>query len=254
MTNGQRGMMMGLGLLVGALTQDTLWASERRFAYSYESTGMPKGGLEYEQWVTWKSYDDKERFDFRHEFEYGLTDTLTLDVYLTDWRYENADGDGGSSSYEHSGISLRKMLTDPNQSTLGSGLYGEVLVGEHEVALEGKLLLQKNIGPVVLVYNLIIEAEWEGENLRDLDESVGVWENTAGLSYQVNPNLLFGLEAVHEVEFEEWRTSGEHVVYAGPNISLRAGRFFATAAALAQATDVDEEADTEMRVLAGVMF
>lgn len=243
-----------LALLTLGLTAITAGAHERRFSYSYETTGMPKGTWEYEQWFTWKSYDDKDRFDFRHEFEYGLTDTLTLDIYLADWRYEDVEDEGSEADYKRSGFALRQMLTDPNKSVLGSALYGEVLVGDEELVLEGKLLLQKNFGPLIVVYNLIIEAEWEGEDLGDLDESVGVWENTVGLSYQVTPSFFIGVEALHEIEFEEWSEAGDHVFYAGPNISFRKGNFFATVAGLFQASDVEGEADTQVRVIAGFTF
>ncbi len=232
----------------------TASASERRFTYSYEATTMPKGAWEYEQWFTWKSYDDKDRFDFRHEFEYGITDSLTLDIYVADWRYEDVAGEGSETDYKSSGFSLRKMLTDPNKSVLGSGLYGEVLVGDQKVELEGKLLLQKNFGPLMAVYNLVLEAEWEGEDLGSLDEAVGVWENTFGLSYQITPGLFVGMEALHEVEFPDWSKAGDHAFYAGPNISFRKGSFFATVTGLFQATSVQGEPDTQLRVIAGFTF
>ena len=63
--------ILALGLAV-----TTASAAERRFTYSYETTTSPKGEWEYEQWMTWKHYDNKDRFDFRHEFEYGITDTF----------------------------------------------------------------------------------------------------------------------------------------------------------------------------------
>jgi hypothetical protein len=137
---------------------------------------------------------------------------------------------------------------------LGSALYGEVLVGDEELVLEGKVLLQKNFGPFVAVYNLVIEAEWEGEDLGNLDESVGVWENTFGISYQVNPSFFIGVEALHEVEFEEWKHAGDHAFYVGPNLSFRKGGFFATFAGLFQATDVEGEPDTQVRMIAGFTF
>jgi hypothetical protein len=242
------GALLALGLLT------TASASDRRFSYSYETTGMPKGAWEYEQWATWKTYDNKDRFDFRHEIEYGITDTLTLDIYLANWRYEDVEGEGGDADYKSSGFALRQQLTDPNKAFLGTALYGEVLVGDEEVVLEGKILLQKNFGPLIAVYNLVVEAEWEGEDLGDLDESVGVWENTFGLSYQVNPNFFVGVEALHEIEFEEWSDAGDHVFYAGPNVSFRKGNVFATVAGLFQVTDVDGEPDAQVRVIAGITF
>ncbi|MFZ4766811.1 MAG: hypothetical protein ACOYMN_17810 [Roseimicrobium sp.] len=241
-------------ILALGLTTTTLRASERRFAFSYETTGMPAGVWEYEQWLTWKSYDDKDRFDFRHEIEYGLSDTLTLDIYLADWRYQNIDGEDSETDYKRSGFALRQQLSDPNTSLLGSAVYGEVLVGDEELVLEGKVLLQKNVGPLVLVYNLVVEAEWEGASLGDLDESVGVWENTMGVSYQINPSLLVGLEALHEVEFAEWKDAGDHVLYVGPNVSYRKGNFFATFAGLFQTTGVEGEPDAQVRMIAGLTF
>lgn len=245
------GALLALGLLSSTTSAN---ASERRFSYSYETTGMPKGAWEYEQWATWKSYDDGDVFQFRHEIEYGITDTLTLDIYLANWEYESFDGEGSEAEYESSGFSLRQQLTDPNKAFLGSALYGEVLVGPEEVELEGKLLLQKNVGPLVFVYNLVVEAEWEGEDLGDLDESTGVWENTFGVSYQVTPNFFVGAEALHEIEFEEWSEAGDHVVYLGPNISFRKGHVFATLAGLFQLTDVDGEPDAQLRIIAGITF
>ena len=57
-------------------------AGSRRFTYSYETTTMAAGAMELESWVTWKTNQandpDFERFDIRHEFEYGVTDRLQL--------------------------------------------------------------------------------------------------------------------------------------------------------------------------------
>jgi hypothetical protein len=231
-----------------------LSANDRRFVYNYETTGMPKGVWEYEQWFTWKNYSNKDRFDFRHELEYGITDTLTIDIYLADWRYESFDDGGDEADYRRSGFALRQQLTDPNKSFLGSALYGEILVGDEQIVLEGKILLQKNFGPLIAVYNGVIEAEWEGSSLGDLDERVGVWENIVGLSYQVTPSFFVGFEALHEVEFPDWSSAGDHVVYVGPNISYRKNSFFITAAGLFQATDVEGEPESQLRVIAGFTF
>ena len=58
-------------------------AGERRFSYTYETTTAAKGGVELENWVTWKhsnhrSAEDTDVFEFRHELEFGLTDRLQL--------------------------------------------------------------------------------------------------------------------------------------------------------------------------------
>ena len=181
--------------------------------------------------------------------EFGLTDRLQLGFYLFDWEHETEEGES-DTKWEGTGIELIYQLTDPNKSFLGSALYLEAVASDEEAAVEGKLLLQKNFGPLIAVYNLVVEAEWED----GYDEEVGVWENTVGLSYEVTPSFFVGVEATHEIEFEDWSEAGQHVVYAGPNVSFRKGNFFATLTGLFQATDVEGEADTQLRVIAGITF
>ena len=229
-------------------------ASERRFAYTYEATTAPKGILEYEQWFTFKNYDDQQRYQFRHELEFGVTENFQLGLYLSDWQYTNSKSGRDKTDWLAAGVEGILTLTDPATSTLGSALYGEVLLGPEKFALEGKLLLQKNAGPFVFAYNLVVEAEWEGESLRDLDERVGVWENTLGVSYAVSPRLLLGVEALHEIEFEDWSEAGDHVFHLGPNISIRKGSAYVTAAGLFQLGSVGGEPDFQLRILAGIHF
>lgn len=229
----------------------TSQATERRFAFSYETTTMPKGTLEFEPWVTYKHYSDKDVFDFRYELEYGVTDRLQLAAYLSDWSLTDSDVDGTESTWESAGLEAIYSLSNPNTDWIGSALYGEVRVGPEVFALEGKLLLQKNFGPLAVVYNAVVEAEWEGE---DYEEQVGVWENTFGLSYQLSPSFTAGVEAVHEVEFEDWSEAGDNVVFVGPNVSFRTKGFYATLAGLFQATDIDGEPEAKIRLLVGFTF
>ena len=67
-------------------------------------------------------------------------------------------------------------------------------------------------------------------------------------------DAIVGVEAVHELEFPDWSSAGSHVVYAGPNLSFRKGNVFATVAGLFQATDVDGEPNSQLRVLLGIHF
>src|SRR5437899_10476480 len=71
-----------------ALTVE-LCADERRFAYTYETETMPKGGMEFEQWVTLRSQRTKavgqqnfSRWELREALEYGVTDNYTVELYL----------------------------------------------------------------------------------------------------------------------------------------------------------------------------
>ena len=242
-------------LLLGVSLLSAVQAGERRFAYSYDTDTLSAGEWEYEQWATWKHYDTKNRYEFRHEIEYGITDRLQLGLYLVDWRYDKIERKKDKTDYRDTAVEMIYQLSDPNEYFFGTALYGEVAVGDEKVALEGKFLLQKNIGPFVAVYNLVLEAEWEGENLEQLDEKTGVWENTLGVSYELGTTgLSLGLEALHEQEFAEWRGTDEHLFYAGPNLAYRRGRFFGVLAGLTQISDDQGAADNQVRLIVGAVF
>jgi hypothetical protein len=212
---------------------------------------MPAGAWEYEQWVTWKSRKENDhefnRFDVRHEFEYGVTDRFTAALYL-DWRLQHSED---SSQFRDVAVEGVYQLTDPTKDFIGSAIYGEVKLGDEVFAVEGKLILQKNIGPFIIAWNGEIEAEWEGD---DYEEDLGVFEQTLGVSYQVSPQFSFGVEALHEIEREDWREWSDHLVYVGPNVSYRAGAWWITAAPLFQASDVDSEAEFQTRFIFGINF
>lgn len=233
---------------------DTAQAGQRKFAYTYEATTSPKGSIEFENWVTWRHRNNgagrQDRFDFRHELEFGVTDRLQIGLYLADWTYNDRDPDK-KARYQHSGVEVIYNLTNPTTDFLGSGLYGELLVGDDVVKLEGKILLQKNFGPLIVAYNAVVESEWEGE---DLEERTGELKQTMGVSYELNQYLSLGAEAVYEVEFEDWKEAGDSVVYVGPNLSARAGKFFATLAGLFQVTGIDEEPEVQTRLIFGFDF
>src|SRR5829696_1459136 len=145
-------------------------AGQRRFAFTYETTTSPKGEVELENLVTWKHTRNREgrvdEFDFRHELEFGVTDRLQVGVYLLDWSY-SPDATGKKTQYKHSGVELIYALTNPVTDWIGSAAYLEVLAGDEVLEIEGKLLLQKNFGPLIIAYNAVLEAEWEGHKLEE---------------------------------------------------------------------------------------
>lgn len=236
------------GLAALFLIASPAHAGQRKFAFSYESTTSPQGSIELENTVAWKhDGTDGNSFEFRHELEFGVTDRLQLAVYLADWSYSQADG----AAYEHSGVEAIYNLTNPTTDFLGSAVYLEVVGGDGVAEVEGKLLLQKNLGPLVVAYNLVLEGEWEGKNL---DERAGEFAQTLGVSYELNPHFSVGVEAFHEIPLPDWKSSEDSIVFAGPNASVRFGRFFVTAACLAQLTDVACEPDWENRMIVGFDF
>ncbi len=120
-------------------------ADDRRFTYVYEATIMAPGEVEYEQWVTWKTAKDSDgsfdRFEFRHELEFGLTDTLQLGIYLSVWRYQDGrsvERDG--ATWRDAAVELIHQLSDPVEDVIGSALYGELKFGDELFELEAKII------------------------------------------------------------------------------------------------------------------
>jgi hypothetical protein len=233
---------------------DTAFADNRPFTYSYEASTAPKGTVEYEQWITWKARrgnpGNRDQFQFRHELEFGITDRLQLGLYLSNWKVVR---ENGSTRSIWDGVSVEGIynLSNPTTDWLGSAIYGEVTVGEDLVELEGKLILQKNLGKWIAAYNATIEAEWEGPKLRD---NKGEFQQTLGVSYALNPRWSVGAELLHEVEFDRWGAAGDHAVYVGPNVSWRFKRGFVTTTVLFQATGIEEESDVQTRLVFGINF
>ena len=221
-------------------------AGTRPFVWSYEAETAPKGYFSYEQWATWKSYDTKDVFQFRHEFEWGVTDNLQLGFYVPNWEISDASGDW-DAEFGSVGVEAIYSLLNPTKDPLGVALYGEIMVGDDLLELEGKLLLQKNVGSWKFVYNAVVESEWEDS----FDEVTGEWKNTFGVDYEFSPSFAVGVEAFHEVKFEDWSEAGDHQFYAGPKVSLRKGNFFATISPLVQLTNVDGKADFQTRMICG---
>lgn len=230
-------------------------AGERKFAFSNESLTHAPGEIEYEQYVTWKTHkqddSDFDRFDFRHELEFGVTDHLQLSIYQ-DWRYQDgASVSNDRAEYKDTAFEVIYNLTNPATDLFGSAVYGEFKIGDQLLELEGKIILDKHIGPWVVAYNAIIEAEWEGS---DYEEDKGEFAQTVGVSYQVSPRISVGAELLHEVEFDDWEETGDHVVYIGPNGTYRQKGWFVVLAPLFQVTSVSSEADFQTRMIIGIDF
>ena len=104
-----------------------------------------------------------------------MTDRLQAGIYVADWKVSN-----GQAIYKDTAVELIYNMTNPVTDLLGSALYGEVKLGDQLFKLEGKLLLQKNFGPIVLAYNAGIEAEWRVSALATTMNVVGSsWKASA---------------------------------------------------------------------------
>lgn len=228
----------------------------RAFTFPYEATIAHVDEREYEQWLTWKADKDTDpafdRFDVRHELEFGMTERWQLAFYA-DWRYQ--DGNSVDDGAEFRDIAMENIyqLADPRRDPLGFALYGEIRLGSELLVLEPRLILQKNAGPWIFVWNGALEVEWEGSNFNYV-ESKGVFENNLGASYELTSRVRAGVELDHKIELKEWSDWQDHVVYIGPNIAYHGHEWWVVLTPAYQVTGINSEANFQTRLIFGIEF
>jgi hypothetical protein len=244
----------------------TAWASADPRPFTFTSDAYPagQGNLEYEQWVTFSTRTEEDhglsRFLFRQEFEYGLTDHFDLSIYVASFSYENSDERDGLH-YDSSALEAIYYFTSPVTDPVGLALYTEVALGEHELEIENKLIVQKDVGKWTFAYNLVLETEIEHLFDGDSNNVEGVIGHTLGVCYAFAPAWRFGGEAFVQSEYAEWSDYEETLAYAGPVLSYQGGNFgksdvlwWTTVTPAYQLSHVDDAADFQVRMIFGVEF
>jgi len=234
-------------------------ADPRPFTFVEDTYPETKGEVEYEQWFTWQTHTNQDhgfdRFDFRHEFEFGITDNFDLSLYVPNWHYEDSAVRKGAH-FDSVGVEGILYLSNPVTDFLGSALYGEINIGDEEIEYEFKLLLQKDVGNWTFAYNLILETEVEGVFHSDEENEVdGVLGHGLGVSYSLGPKWRVGGEMAIESVYQDWSRYEDTTVYAGPVMSYAGDKhWWVTVTPAFQLTDVDDEADFALRMVAGWEF
>ncbi|MDM7456425.1 MAG: hypothetical protein P3W97_004020 [Tepidimonas sp.] len=145
-------------------------ADENVLGYTVGAETLPKGAAEACVWITYhggKRRGSYARQDLRAEYEYGVSDSLSLAGYLNGYRHHYSCGEDGCagpldeleiigdlSRFRMSGFSLeaKKMLLSPYKDEIGLALYGEIgyssvdaITGEKGKGfeMEGKVIFQK---------------------------------------------------------------------------------------------------------------
>jgi hypothetical protein len=232
-------------------------ATARRFTFTYEVTTADKGEVELENWVAWQFHrgrdgaPDTHEFDFRHELEFGITDRFQASLYFADWHVNAHPGGDDRAHFDDAALEVIYRLSSPVTDFLGAGVYGEIRGGPELIELEGKVLLQKNFGKWIAAYNAVLEGRWVGEHL---EQREGELAQTAAVSYGINSRFTIGAEALHEVDILNWDQTEKSVVWAGPNASVRSGRWYATVTALARLSDNRDEPHVQTRLITGFEF
>jgi hypothetical protein len=241
-------MKQALCAICALLLPSICLAGARHFTFVYEAPTSPAGSIESENWTTTRFSDGFTEANFRHEIEIGITEHFQASIYFANWDYTRRENRG--AHYDSSSLELIYNLTNPVTDPIGISLYQEIGGGRRALASETKLIAQKNFGPLILAYNLTLEAEWEDESLR---EHNGEIQQAFGASYELSPRVSVGAEMLHEVLLPAWHSSeAENNFFIGPNVSYRGNRWFATVTALAQTARTEGEADYQVRLIFGV--
>ena len=232
------------------------WADPRPFTFTYDAYPVGKGGLEYEQWVTFNA-DKRSEHDFRqlqflHELEYGISDDFDLGLYFLRWNYEDWQEESGTE-YDGGALELIYTVLNPARDKWGLALYGEIAIAEDEIEFEQKVIVQKDIGKWILAYNLILETEIQGVFDNDKENEIeGVIGHAFGVTTAIARTWFVGGELLLESVFPDWRNHEHTTAYLGPTISYQGGKhWWATLTPAYQLTDEDDEPDWKVRLIAG---
>ena len=130
-------------------------------------------------------------------------------------------------------------MLDRVADPLGIALYGEWTLGLNEFEVEGKLLLDKQIGKFLFALNGIAEYEWETEfeNGETELEKEFKFEFASGIAYMVNPNFAFGIEIMNKNILAEG-TISLSTIFAGPTLSYSSKNWWATVTVMPQLSTV----------------
>ena len=241
-------MKQALCAICALLLPSICLAGARHFTFVYEAPTSPAGSIESENWTTTRFSDGFTEANFRHEIEIGITEHFQASIYFANWDYTRRENRG--AHYDSSSLELIYNLTNPVTDPIGISLYQEIGGGRRALESETKLIAQKNFGPLILAYNLTLEAEWEDESLREYNGEI---QQAFGASYELSPRVSVGAEMLHEVLLPAWHSSeAENNFFIGPNVSYRGNRWFATVTALAETTHTEGEADYQVRLIFGV--
>jgi len=212
-------------------------ASQRHFGYTYETGTLPAGAFELEPWFTFSTGREHlyNGFDQRLELEYGVTDDVMTAIYLNTSAATFKDDNGALIKVvDQPGMSWewKFKLADPVADAVGVGLYVELGVKPDEAELEVKLLLDKQLGDLLLALNLVAEPEIEVE--ADESEPELKLEFDLAAAWLVSAHLSLGVEVHGVLVLPEVESVTDGALYAGVTMGYRSQRWWLTVSVLPQ--------------------
>jgi len=214
-------------------------AGERAFPFTFDSATLEPGERQVQFWETFRS----QRFDpapyLTTESRFGLAAGVTksLDtLLLLDATINEQDPDLRTIRARVS--SLWKYSFLKATDALGVSGLGRVSLGLDGLDLEARLVLDKQLGPVLIALNASVAYSplWNGAVEPDLR-----FEESLALGYRVGP-VLVGVEARVRTAYQQRLFEGT-AYYAGPTLSWSTKWFFATLAWHAQLGAYKAKAD-----------
>jgi len=237
-------------------------ATDRLFAYTYQTPVLGKGDVELEPWLTYATGRETTYtlLENRMEFELGLGGGLQTSFYFNykTEAFEDPLGGGIALDSKFDGISneWKLQLSDPTADALGFALYAEASLAPDETEIEGKLLFDKSVGSVILALNGVYEVGWEqtGDGA-EMEQKIAA---LAAATVEVTPAFHVGLEAREENVVAEGDV--EHAILAaGPSLSFRPDAAWIALTVLPQITDLasgarnlDDGTKFEARLIFGI--
>lgn len=230
-----------IGAMLLATGVTTAVATERVFTYTYEPEVFPEGAAEFEQQITLRTQRSDavgqrnfNRWEFREEFEYGVTDNYTASLYLNTLatNFKDPVTSATTSTFEFDGISLenRYMLLNPAEQPVGLTLYLEPRYSGEEAELEERIIIGQRHGKWKWALNLVHETEW---NLND-HTTEGVFEVDFGIARQLTTRWSLGLEFRNHNEIPEYSGWENTAFFIGPVVSYRRENWWAALTVLPQ--------------------
>jgi hypothetical protein len=227
-----------LAALAAGLSLIQANADERRFTYTYEPETLPQGAAEFEQWFTLRTGRTKEgdvkqgnynKWEFREELEYGVTDNYSISLYLNtaheSYQDFNVDPAEDFSKFKFDGISLenRLLVLNPANHAVGLGLYLEPRYSGEEAEVEEKIILGQRHGNWKWALNLTHATEW-ADNLHSTE---GEFEVSLGLARDLGKNWSLGLELRDHNELPDYSKWENTALFLGPVVSYRQEKWWA---------------------------
>ncbi len=202
-----------LPFLVVLLLPCAAHAGKRNTVWAYPPGAGPKGSVEVETWLTGTKASSGSSTDseYQIEIENGLTDDVSLDVYLGVLSQTKEEG----LKFDRAQVSLRaNLLPDRMRELLDLTGYFEVkrdVEWSNPWGFETILIAGKSYGRFGLSMNLVVESDLSSKAFAS---ETTEWKGIATAGYELTRSVWAG------AEFVTANDKGKHEYSLGPTVSV----------------------------------